>query len=331
VLDANQNRIQFGIRLANSGPLAASDAIFSLARRSASAGFDSVWVHDHMTWASDRISHFSAGTIEACDGQQPVFFESVTTAVAVGATLERTRVGIAGLALPLRDPRVLAKQLGSADTLLGGGRIILAIGVGSQQDDFRVMGVPWNRRGRISNDYLAALRAILDSDGPVSFTSDSVQFEQATFQPSGRGVEIWVAASSAAGLARAAKWGDGWLSGPASVENYASAAQDWRAAVETAGRDPESLRMAYEVFACVKETTKGALATAEASIVNMYGSLSDGLPRTLVGDPEVCIERLKALAALGAQSFEFRLISGSQSEMEDMVDLIAEEIVPAFR
>ena len=326
----NGQRVSFGIRLANSGPLASPAAMFSLARRSEQRGFDSVWVHDHVSWARDRIKHFSVGAIEACAEQDPAFFESVTTVAAVGAVLERARVGIAGLALPLRDPRILAKQVASVDTMLGGGRLVLAVGVGSQPEDFRVMGVPWQRRGRITNDYLGALRAILHSTGPVDFVSEAVSFERGTFQPGGPGVEIWVAASSAAGIARAARLGDGWLTAAQSVDSYAAAARDWRSAIEHAGRDPATLTAAYEAFACIKENHEEAVRAAEASLTQMYGGLAEGLERTIVGEPEACIERLRQLIDHGARFFELRLISRSTAEMEEMVDLVAETILPAF-
>lgn len=327
----SEDPVRFGIRLANSGPLADPSAVFSMARRSEQKGFDSVWVHDHISWAQDRLTHFSAGAVESCTDQRPLFFESITTVAAVGAVLERAKVGIAGLAIPLRDPRILAKQVASIDTLLGGGRLTLAVGVGSQHEDFRVMDVPWKRRGRITNDYLAALRAILFSGGPVDFASESLSFERGTFQPSGRGVELLVAASSPAGLARAARLGDGWLSAALSVEGYASAARDWQLAVEQTDRDPATLTAAYEGFACVKETRDEAVSVAAASLIHMYGSVSEGLERSIVGDPESCIERLRQLADLGARSFELRLISRTTAEMEEMVDLISEAILPTFR
>jgi alkanesulfonate monooxygenase SsuD/methylene tetrahydromethanopterin reductase-like flavin-dependent oxidoreductase (luciferase family) len=321
VSEPAKQQVSFGIRLANSGPLASPGAVLALARRSEDRGFDSVWVHDHVSWGEDQITHFSAGAIEACAGQAPVFLESVTTVAAVG---------IAGLALPLRDPRILAKQVASIDAMIGGGRLVLAIGVGSRPEDFRVMGVPWQRRGRITNDYLGALRAILGSTGPVDFASEAVAFERGTFQPSGSGVEVWVAASSAAGLARAARLSDGWLTAGQSIENYAAAARDWQVAIEQAGRDPRTLTAAYEVFACIKGSHEEAVRGAQASLIYMYGDLDEGLQRTIVGAPEACIERIQQLIDLGVRSFELRLISSSTAEMEEMVDLVAETILPAF-
>ncbi|MBO0701571.1 MAG: hypothetical protein J2P38_01465, partial [Candidatus Dormibacteraeota bacterium] len=55
------------------------------------------------------------------------------------------------------------------------------------------------------------------------------------------------------------------------------------------------------------------------------------LERAIVGDPDTCVERLRTLAGLGVRSFELRLISRTESEMEEMVDLISESVLPAFR
>jgi alkanesulfonate monooxygenase SsuD/methylene tetrahydromethanopterin reductase-like flavin-dependent oxidoreductase (luciferase family) len=158
----------------------------------------------------------------------------------------------------------------------------------------------------------------------------SVSFEGATFRPGGSGVEIWVAASSSAGLARAARFGDGWLSGAKSVESYAESAHSWHAALAEAGRDPDTVTAGYEVFACIKESHEDAVRCAEASLIDMYGNLAEGLQRAIVGTPAAAIERIQQLVNLGARSFELRLISPTTAEMAEMVDLVAEAVVPAF-
>ena len=111
--------IEVGIRLPNSGPLAGRQAILGLGHEAAKLGFDSVWVHDHLTWGPQNLTHFSAGSIEACQGQEPVFFESLSTVAVLSAQLSGIKIGIAGMALPLRDPRPLAKQLATIDALTG--------------------------------------------------------------------------------------------------------------------------------------------------------------------------------------------------------------------
>jgi len=46
-------KYQFGIRVPNSGPLSGKDNIVKAALGAEEMGFDSVWVHDHVTWSSE--------------------------------------------------------------------------------------------------------------------------------------------------------------------------------------------------------------------------------------------------------------------------------------
>jgi len=64
-MSANANsdkRVTFGVRVPNSGPLASTESIVAVAREAESLGYDSIWVHDHLTW-SDEIhrTHISSG------------------------------------------------------------------------------------------------------------------------------------------------------------------------------------------------------------------------------------------------------------------------------
>ena len=69
-----------GIRLPNSGPFAEPEALLETADLAEQLGFDRVWVHDHLSWPREKLTHFATGSLEACEDQDPNFFESVTTA-----------------------------------------------------------------------------------------------------------------------------------------------------------------------------------------------------------------------------------------------------------
>ena len=45
-----KTKVTFGIRVPNSGPLASPESIVQVAREAESLGYDSIWVHDHLTW-----------------------------------------------------------------------------------------------------------------------------------------------------------------------------------------------------------------------------------------------------------------------------------------
>ena len=79
--DLQREKITFGVRVPNSGPLASPAAIAQVAQEAERFGFDSVWVHDHLTWTEEiHRTHISSGSDEAIQtNDKPDFYEAVTT------------------------------------------------------------------------------------------------------------------------------------------------------------------------------------------------------------------------------------------------------------
>lgn len=312
-----------GVRLPNSGPFAEAPAILESAALAEELGYEFVWVHDHVSWPPDKLTHFATGSIEACRDQDPNFFESVTTSALLLGRLERIRVGIAGLVLPLRDPRVLAKQLAAID-VLSGSRLVPAFGIGAIAGDFEVMGAAYNRRGRTMNDHLAALRAILKGDQPVSVETEAVAFRDGTFLPRATGLPLWVTGSSEAGLVRAAAMADGWMTVYQSVETYRGYLQRLADLMIEVGRDPGLLETGYETYVCVAESTDAAIDIARASLVKKFASLERALDVCIVGSAEDVLDGINAYAAAGAAHVEVKFIGHSLGMIHDMMRNLAE-------
>ena len=74
------HKIQFGVRVPNSGPLSSIENIVKSAKQAEELGFDSLWVHDHVVWSSEMHKHhISSGAAEALsDTQDANFFEATT-------------------------------------------------------------------------------------------------------------------------------------------------------------------------------------------------------------------------------------------------------------
>ena len=314
-----------GVRLPNSGPFATADAIFSTADVAEKLGYERVWVHDHVSWPAEKLTHFATGSVEACGDQDPNFFESITTTALLAGRLQRIGVGIAGLVMPLRDPRVLAKQLATVDRL-GDARLVVALAIGAIRGDFEVMGVPFERRGKISNDYLAALRAILRDDQPVSYDGDHIAFRDGTFLPQPRGLRIWVTGSSEPGLKRAARLADGWMTVYQSVDAYRAFVQQLDGFAIDLGRAPTELEKGYETYACVADTHDEAVSIARRSLEGKFATLEAGLDVCIVGEPEEFLLRLAAYRAAGAQHIELKFIAHDVSQLHDEMTTLAETI-----
>lgn len=314
--------VTLGVRIPNSGPLCSSDNIISVATRAQELGYDQLWVHDHISWPQEQLTHFAAGSIEICRDQPSNFFESIATVTFLAGRLDRIKVGIAGLVAPLRDPRVMAKQLTTVEQL-SGSRVSAVFGVGAIRNDFEVMGVPFNRRGRISNDYLAALRTIMSVEPPVNFESDTVSFTNGTFLPRPDRLEILVAGGSDAARARAAKYGDGWMTVYVDPDTYRQQATQVRELAASHGKDPDCFGLAFETFVCVEDSHDQAVKTAAASLEFMYGSVEKGVDVCLIGSAEEVFGKIERYAAAGVDHVELKFICRSRAHLIEMLERLA--------
>jgi alkanesulfonate monooxygenase SsuD/methylene tetrahydromethanopterin reductase-like flavin-dependent oxidoreductase (luciferase family) len=286
-------------------------------------GYDRVWVHDHISWPKDNLTHFATGSLEACRDQDPNFFESVTTAGFLAGRLGRIGIGVAGLVLPLRDPRILGKQLATIDHLAG-GRLVVALAIGAIRGDFEVMGVPFERRGKLSNDYLGALKAILGPQQPTSYDGEFLAFQDGTFLPRPTGLRVWVTGSSEPGLRRAAQFSDGWMTVYQSVDAYRAFVEQLLGYANELGRDAAAIETGYETYVCVADTTDEAIAISRRSLEGKFETLEAGLDVCIVGDPEMFLARLGEYAVAGAQHVELKFIAHDVSQLRAMMTTVAE-------
>lgn len=113
------------------------------------------------------------------------------------------------LVLPYRNPFLTAKGAASLQ-VLSGGRFILGVGAGYQEDEFKALGVDFSQRGRLTDEAINTIKAIWHG-GPV--VAQGLQFNAPGNEPRpapNPPPKIWVGGSSQAAMRRAADVGDGW-------------------------------------------------------------------------------------------------------------------------
>jgi probable F420-dependent oxidoreductase len=129
----------------------------------------------------------------------------------LAAHTTRIRLATGGIILPQRQPLVLAKQLASLD-VLSNGRLIFGLGVGWCEPEMRSVGVPFAARGKIADEYLAAMRAVWTQPKPA-YRGRYVAFEGVQAMP--RPVQtpmppIVVGGHTPPAFRRAVTRGQGW-------------------------------------------------------------------------------------------------------------------------
>ena len=144
--------------------------------------------------------------------------------------------------LPLRNPLVLAKQVATLDHM-SGGRIELGIGVGWLKEEFEAVGVPFEKRGTRSDEYIAVMRKLWAEDG-VSFKGEFVTFDEVSSNPKpvNRAVPIVIGGHSEAAAKRAGRLGDGFFPSIGSQVDTVPLFDVVRRTA-AAGRDPKAIEI----------------------------------------------------------------------------------------
>ena len=176
----------------------------SLTTRAEELGLDGVFVPDHILAKPATTQHYG--------GHWPDPFSLL--AYLAGRT-QRIHLGASVIVLPYRSALVAAKAAATVDQA-SGGRFIFGVGVGWDEAEFADLRLPFRERGRLSDDYLRAIKAAWASDIP-EYKGEYAGFSGATFSP--RPVQrphppIWVGGSpgsvSAPAVRRCAELGDAW-------------------------------------------------------------------------------------------------------------------------
>jgi len=152
--------VRFGVKLPHSGPLATAEAIRTVAVEAERLGFDSIWVHDHISYGRNWTGHRASGLEEQIPpNYEPQLFEALTTLSHVAAITTHVRIGTSVLVLPLRNPLVLGRELVTLQAL-SSNRLVLGVAVGDYPDEFEALQVQYGERGAITNEYLTVLRKV---------------------------------------------------------------------------------------------------------------------------------------------------------------------------
>lgn len=204
--------MRIGAKLPDFGPITRSTSLGECARSGEDAGFDSLWVSDHVVMPSVSTSTypFSAEGRMTWDPTEP-WYEAVVTMATAAAVTHRVEIGAAVLIAPVRNPIVLAKQVATLD-VLSGGRMALGVGVGWLAEEFEALGAPFESRGRRLDDWIDIMRDCWTGT-PGAWDTDQYRLPEGMIcepRPAHR-VPIVIGGLSKAAFRRVARRGDGWL------------------------------------------------------------------------------------------------------------------------
>jgi len=183
--------------LPNYGSGLDAEGLARVAVAAEESGFDSGWVTDHLIVPAEHAATY--GTIS----------EALVSLGFLAGRTRRLELGVSALVVPQRQPLVALKQLTTLD-FLSGGRIVTAVTAGWMEGEFASLGVPFEGRGRLLNEWLSlATSAFEQMPGRVRYAGGDLSVDGWMAPPLARrgGPELWVAGVSRATLRRAAMTG----------------------------------------------------------------------------------------------------------------------------
>ena len=210
-----------------------------LARAAEEAGYESMVIPDSICYPQESVSVYPFnpdGTREFLEDKP--FLEPFSLIPALGAVTERLRFVTFVLKLPVRHPVLVAKQVTST-AVLTNNRLVLGVGTSPWQEDYEVLGIPWERRGKRMDESLAVLRG-LSAGGYFEFHGEIYDVPAIKLAPiPAQPVPILIGGHGEAALKRAAVSGDGWLHGggdPALLPGMLARLAELRAEAGTDGK-----------------------------------------------------------------------------------------------
>jgi len=196
-----------------------------LAKAAEAAGFHSMIVPDSICYpkvSDSKYPYTPDGNREFLEDKP--FIEPFALIPALGAVTTRLHFNTFVVKLPIRNPVLTAKQAASV-AVLTDNRFGFGVGVSPWPDDYRIVGTPWERRGRRMDEMIEIIRGLC-AGGYFEYHGEIFDLEPIKICPvPSKPLPILVGGHADAALKRAARLGDGWMHAggdPAEMEKMIS-------------------------------------------------------------------------------------------------------------
>jgi probable F420-dependent oxidoreductase len=285
--------------------------VFELIDKAEAWGIDSIWLSDHI---------IDVGVNPELD--------TPSMLAAIAARTSRLKMGPSVLSLPLRHPVITAKTFATLD-YLAPGRVICAVGLGSNPKEFGALGMTIEHRAGKLDEGMVLMRKLW-SESHVTFTGKYYQVEDITIEPKpARGhIDLWVGGRTDFALKRVARLGDGWFASRVTPQQFQEGRQKIAEFAERYGRGDADIEAGAIVFCNVADNSQEAHAAAERFCQSMpdRDHVQQFWP---IGSPQECCDKIAHYVEAGLTKFVLWPACPA-SDLVAQVDRFAHEIVPQF-
>ncbi len=279
--------MKVGIGLPNAVPEVSGKDLTEFARRGEARGFSSLGTIDRIVYGN---------------------YEPLVALAAAAVVTERIELMTSVMLGPLRLNAVQTAKQALSVNQLSGGRLTLGIGLGARGDDYDVSGVEHRETGKKLDAFLDYLQKT---------------FDDPAIGPDGANApDILIGGAVEASFRRAAKYGQGWIAGGASPDQFAEMAAGARKAWTDAGREGEPRLAGLAYFSLGDDAEQHA----HDYLTDYYAFLGDEIAQMIAGsaatDPETVKGYLAAFEAAGCGELIMFPCSGDPAQ----ADLLGEAV-----
>ncbi len=273
--------------------------------------YDSLWLSDRIV--SDRFS-----------------LEPMIALSMVAAYSDRLKFGTSVLALPLRNPVVLAKQIATLD-FLSQGRFFPAVGLGQEEpEEYEACGVPKEDRAQRTDEAIVLMRRLWEEESVTHegkfFTCHDVSVTpKPFFKPS---PPVWIGGRSHAAARRVGRVGDGWMVSSATPAEVHDGREVMFETADKYEREVEQDHVGVLMGYYISSEPEKAVAKAHR-YVTRHRPDADFTEYSAVGTVEQVCELIQRYIDAGGQKFVVRPLCAGDESMEQL-EIMGQEVLPQF-
>lgn len=261
-----------------------------------------LWMTDHFFW-----------------GEEPCH-EAWTTMSFIAALYPQQVIGAAVLGQSYRNPALTAKMAATLH-VLSGGRLIMGIGAGWKEDEYRAFNYEYPSPGvRIEQleDTIEIMRRLWTQPDPITYVGTHHQVTDARCQPKPGAIPLMIGGGGDKTMRLAARFGDWWNIPDAPVTVYAEKVARLRQHCADVGRD----------YATLRKTWFGRLVVAEtdAAAIERGGRWTPA--NAICGSPDSVIAQFRAFAEQGCDYFIVEIADQTDAAVHG---LLLSEVLPALK
>lgn len=245
------------------------DEIAAMADHAERSGWDGLYVYDHF------MPYDPTG--EVLNG--PVH-EGWTLLTAVACRTSRLRLGTLVLGNLYRHPAIVANMASTLDHV-SGGRLVLGVGAGWQENEHRAYGIPLSSPRPRLEQFEEALTVItsLLRDERTSFSGEHYHLTDAPCEPKPLQERLPILIGSSGerrGIPLAARWADIWNSW-STLESFRRMSGILESAAEEAGRDPASIERSTQAEIVVTDVPAAEVFDADERLTGTTEQITEVL------------------------------------------------------